>query len=229
MAVLTGFFDGSGKSDDPFCGLLTLAGYAAPPAVWPAFEARWEEILRKHGEQRIHMKEPRYREKPVLIAELLDTIDRASHLGMRSVAATVDLTAYRKLSGQRHSPGRICVQFCIGELPEHADSISCFFDRGEEFFKEVNSQWEREKPYAEWPQLAKVRKLGLVPGRDVPGVQAADLLAWYANRAATKSDQDPELALAENRTPGVFKLFDVAELYALGRGSDGRRASVQPC
>jgi hypothetical protein len=217
LVVLKGFFDGSGKPDDPECDFLTLAGYAAPPGVWPAFELRWQSILEKHGEQRTHMNDRRYREKPVLIAELLETIDLAGHFGMRSAAVTVDLTAYRSLSGMRHSPGRICVQFCIDELLKHAGSISCFFDRGEEFFKEVSREWEHEKPGAEWRQLAKVRELAVLRGLDVPGIQAADLLAWYANRAVTKSVQDLELALAENRAPGVFKLFDVTALYELGK------------
>ena len=218
MVVLKSFFDGSGKSADRHCGFLTLVGYAAPHVVWPAFEAKWESVLARHGETSIHLNEQRYRDMPVLVGELLESIELASHFGMRTVAATVNLGAYRRLSEIYLSPGRICVEFCINELLRQADSLSCFFDRGEEFYKEVNRLWNSDQgsDAPEWPELAKVSELGQVRDqRNVPGIQAADLLAWHINRSLTKSDHGVELALAANRTPGVFKLFDVAALFAL--------------
>jgi hypothetical protein len=78
-----------------------------------------------------------------------------------------------------------------------APSISCFFDRNEEFFSEAVTRWENDS--AEWPQLANVKELGLVRSCDFPGVQAADWLGWYINRSLTKADHDIDLRLLLNR------------------------------
>jgi hypothetical protein len=67
-----------------------------------------------------------------------------------------------------------------------------------------------------WPELRRVRELGQVRDqKDYPGIQAADLLAWYTNRALTKSAYRIELALFANRTaPAGCKVFDKDALAA---------------
>ncbi|MEO7144572.1 MAG: DUF3800 domain-containing protein [Bryobacteraceae bacterium] len=188
MTVLKAYFDGSGKSDDPSNRFLTLVGYAAEPYVWRDFEAKWIGVLEKHHVDCRHMKEDQYRENPVLLGSLLNAIQEASEFGMRTASCTVALEDHRRLSkeGQLPRAGRICAEFCINELLAHATSMSCFFDRGEEFLKEVKPSWEKDSP-DEWPELARIDELGQVRNqKDCPGVQAADWLAWYINRSLTR-------------------------------------------
>ena len=216
LVILKSYFDGSGKSADRQCRFLTLVGYAAPPTVWPAFEAKWEDLLKKYHVKSFHTNEEQCCGNPLLVAELLDAIEKARHFGMRTVGAILDLEAHRKLSLEYPlpAPGRICAEHCINELLQQADSISCFFDRGEEFFKEVNRYWERDDITEPWPQLLRVHELGQVRQGDFPGIQAADLLAWHVNRSLTKSDYDLDLALIDARAPGMFKPFDEEALGA---------------
>ena len=191
------YFDGSGKSHDPSSQFLTLVGYAADAAVWPAFEVAWLKILSDHQIDGLHFNEPELRENPVLLGLLLETIEKAGAFGMHSVSCSVALAEYRK-SGEARLPGRVCAEWCINELLSQAPSISCFFDHGEEFFREVYAPWENDSP--EWPELSKVRKLALVRSRDFPGVQAADWLGWYINRSLTKADHDVDLSLLLSRS-----------------------------
>jgi hypothetical protein len=196
LAVLVAYFDGSGKSHDPSTPFLTLVGYAAEAAVWPAFEVAWIKILTDHNVDFLHFKEPKVRENPLLLGLLLETIAKAGVFGMHSVSCSVAVSEYRKL-GDAASPGRVCAEWCINQLLSQASSLSCFFDRGEEFFKEVNNPWENDSQ--EWPELSKVSELGLVRSRDFPGIQAADWLGWYINRSLTKFDHDIDLRLLVNR------------------------------
>lgn len=195
LAVLTAYFDGCGKSHDPSTPFLTLVGYAAEAIVWPGFEAAWAKALADHKVDCLHFKDPAIRENPLLVGVLLETIECGGRFGMHSVSCSVNLAEHRKVSTER--PGRVCAEGCINTLLSEAPSMSCFFDRNEEFFEEVKNPWENESE--RWPQLANITELGLVRSRDFPGVQAADWLGWYINRALTRRDYDVDLALLENR------------------------------
>jgi hypothetical protein len=215
LVVLESYFDGSGKSDNPDCYFLTLTGYAAPPVVWPAFEVLWETILQRHHLACFHTQVESCRSNPILVAELLDAIGLSHGFGMTTVGVTLDLKAHRRLFSEYvlPKPGRICAEFCINTLLEQADSISCFFDRKEEFLKEVNPLWEADG-VPDWPQLANVKELAPVRQVDFPGIQAADLLAWHVNRNLTRSDYGLDLAVIDSRASGKFKMFGEEELRA---------------
>jgi hypothetical protein len=195
LAVLTAYFDGSGKSHDPSTRFLTLVGYAAEAVCWPSFEAAWVKALSDHHVDQLHFKDSALRENPLLIGVLLETIECSSKFGMRSVSCTVNLAEHRKVSSER--PGRVCAEWCVNQLLSGVPSMSCFFDRGEEFFEEVKTPWENESE--KWPELSKVKEVGLVRSRDFPGIQAADWMGWYINRALNKADYDIDLALLERR------------------------------
>jgi hypothetical protein len=97
LTTLESYYDGRGTSASRQSGFLTLAGYAAPPFVWPAFEVKWQSILEKHGAQYFHANQERHRDEPVLVAELMDTLEIASHFGMTAVSVTVEMEAYGRL------------------------------------------------------------------------------------------------------------------------------------
>lgn len=216
LIVLKSYFDGSGKSADPQCRFLTLVGYVAPPAVWPPFEAKWRAILKKYRVEYLHANEERLRGNPLLVAEQLEAIDAARHGGMRTVGAILDLEAHRTLSLEFALPasGRICAEYCLNELLRQANSVCCFFDQGEEFYKEVNPYWERKEAPDWCPHLQRVRELAQVNQAKFPGIQAADLFAWHVNRTLTRADYDLEYALIAARAPAEFKAFDDEALRA---------------
>ena len=55
--VLQMYLDSSGKSDDPQCRFLTLAGVLAEEPVWNEWAERWRKVLGEYGVEYSHMKE----------------------------------------------------------------------------------------------------------------------------------------------------------------------------
>ena len=146
MIAMKAYFKGSGKSAHARCRLLTLAAYAGPPNTWLAVEPEWVRILDKHHERYFDAKRKRCRDKPFLVGELLDILEKARAFGMIAIDVTVDLDAHRELSGSHAlpTPGRICAEYWIHELLAEAGSLSCFFDKAEEFSEELTRYWRSE-------------------------------------------------------------------------------------
>lgn len=121
----------------------------------------------------------------------------------------IDMQAYHKLKAQNYvipEPIELCNQFCsqsvlmwwLGDYPNKvkgcypdqidpmADTISYFFDRHEYFKQPFEDRWNAEKDRAdktgEWSIWQRIKEVAAVDMRDVPGVQAADIVAWAVNR-----------------------------------------------
>src|ERR1700690_457878 len=45
LMALRGYFDSSGKHEDPSAKVVTLAGYAAVGDVWDDLEREWQKVL----------------------------------------------------------------------------------------------------------------------------------------------------------------------------------------
>lgn len=127
-----------------------------------------------------------------------------SHLDkkrFRMFYCAVDLVAWRKLRAETYplpSPIELCNQFCSeGVLMWHVsmypdmidlqtDTVKYFFDSGEDFKAPFEEKWNSEKERAErtgvWNVFKMVEQVSAVDMKKVPGVQAADILAWAVNR-----------------------------------------------
>ncbi|HEY6307225.1 MAG TPA: DUF3800 domain-containing protein [Candidatus Angelobacter sp.] len=121
----------------------------------------------------------------------------------------IDMKAYHKLRAENYQipePVELCNWFCsesvIGwwlsgydkqipggypdEIDPMADTISYFFDRHEYFKQPLEDKWNAEKDRAEqkdeWSVWQRVKEVAAVDMKDVPGIQAADIVAWAVNR-----------------------------------------------
>ncbi len=108
-SVLQMFFDGSGKSEDPNCRFLTLAGVLAEEPVWSEWSEKWKKILDEYGVEYCHMKELFQKDKGQFqgwgherkrkfVLALLQSLNYAERMKMICTSPTIDLTAYRRLA-----------------------------------------------------------------------------------------------------------------------------------
>ncbi|MSQ16464.1 MAG: hypothetical protein EXR54_02690 [Dehalococcoidia bacterium] len=58
--AIKAYCDGSGKSDDPACQYLTLAGCIATPEAWETFEKRWHDALARNDCDYLHMTDANF-------------------------------------------------------------------------------------------------------------------------------------------------------------------------
>ncbi|HWZ46338.1 MAG TPA: DUF3800 domain-containing protein [Candidatus Saccharimonadales bacterium] len=116
----------------------------------------------------------------------------------------IDLKAWRKLQAKNYplpDPIEMCNWYCseiilawyLGSYPEKPnmfrDSIRYFFDQNEYFKGPFEDKWNKEKDRAEktreWNIWQTIKGVSAVDMKDVPGVQAADIVAWAVNRENT--------------------------------------------
>jgi hypothetical protein len=122
----------------------------------------------------------------------------------RMFYCAVDLKAWHKLKAETYplpSPIELCNQFCprgvmfwwFDKYPEmidpNKDSFKFFFDKGEYFKRPFEDEWIAETKIAEeqgkWSIWQRIEQVSEVEMKKVPGVQAADILAWAVNREQT--------------------------------------------
>jgi len=132
-----------------------------------------------------------------------------SHLDkkrFRMFYCAVDLKAWHKLRAETYplpNPIDMCNEFCsrgvllwyISKYPEvvnlQTDTVKYFFDKGEPFKQAFEDEWNRETKRSEdrgvWSVFNLIEQITPVEMRKVPGVQAADILAWAVNREQTSA------------------------------------------
>jgi hypothetical protein len=113
---------------------------------------------------------------------------------------SVDLQAWRKLRAETYQmpePVALCNDYCskamLGwyfksypdTLNPYRDTISYFFDRGEDFEQPFEDEWNAGKNLAEqtgeWSIWQRINEVASVEMKKTPGIQAADIIAWTAN------------------------------------------------
>jgi Protein of unknown function (DUF3800) len=129
----------------------------------------------------------------------------------RMFHCTIDLAVWRKLKGETYQlpePIDLCNKFCseavIGwyllRYPDVIDPINgaihFFFDKDEAFKQSFEDAWIRESrkidlTQGKWSSWKLVKEVAAVEMKEVPGVQAADILAWSVNRHITSPDGRP--------------------------------------
>ena len=203
--VLQIFLDGSGKSDDPHCLFLTLAGVLAEEQVWNEWSEKWRKILDEYGVEYSHMRELfqkgkgpfrdwGHERKRKFILALLQSLSFKDRINLICTSLTIDLAEYRGLAlrPDMKPPEAVCVDFCLSHLfahpnfgPEIADVV---FDGNENFQRHLNYTWSRNKSNPD-SRLSSIRLVSPPDMRNTPPMQAADLLAWAANRHY-RADED---------------------------------------
>lgn len=139
-----------------------------------------------------------------LLNQMLMFLQVLDKQGFQMYYCTIDLEARRKLIAEGYtipSGVDICNQYCsetvikahlkktldINPGAREAEELIFVFDNGEEFFHPFYKKWEREvkrfrkeKGWNPWGVISAVRTTSQM--KHVPGLQAADVLAWCVNR-----------------------------------------------
>lgn len=131
-----------------------------------------------------------------------------SHLDkkrFRMFYCAVDLKVWNKLKAETYplpNPIDLCNDACVkgvmlwyvDKYPDvidlQNDTLRLFFDKGEPFKQPLEDEWirqtERSTERGVWSIWNLIEQVTPVDMRKVPGVQAADILAWSVNREQTK-------------------------------------------
>ena len=215
LVALKSFYDGSGKYEDVNAKVVTLAGYAAPPEVWHQIETHWGAVLSnckkcppsRRGTPYFHSKEAMnysdgYKGWNVdtveaLVNQLQDVLAEQANKGLAGFSCSIDLDGYRRFKAQNPTVKRyehLCINHCIGTMFQHNDAdfpIEIMFDRKEPFEPLLKYLWNEEiDGHRTWWANEVVTVAPVNDAKDSYGLQAADLLAWLANRYHTKGPYD---------------------------------------
>ena len=110
--ALTGFYDGSGKADDPGCRFVNLGALAGTDGGWADFNYRWNAALMKHnapmsafGTPYFHSKEAMHNSGGyklwnadrvgALLNDLLAVVGALDRSDVIAISCSVDLADYR--------------------------------------------------------------------------------------------------------------------------------------
>lgn len=139
-------------------------------------------------------------------------------------SCTVNLEDYTKASADVPSrsikePEAICVDHVVTvalmALPENLNlplgkegRVELFFDKNESFMHKVDRVWRSKRNGKLEGPLQLVSSIATADMREVIGLQAADFLAWHANRYYTHGFDEPTGALAQAMRVFATPLFD---------------------
>lgn len=200
--IIQSYFDASGKTRDRSAQYLTLAGYSGTEDAWSEFGTNWGSILQRHEASYFHCKEAIHARGEfikwskehvrVLMKELINVlakINRQDLLGFSCIVALNDYAEVKSKIPNLRPPEHLCLDHCIGCALRQSKRISqleIFFDRDEPFdhalraFRNKGAWWSES--------IADIGPINVY--RDIPAIQAADLLAWLTNRYWTKGPND---------------------------------------
>jgi len=208
--MVKAYFDASGKANDPGCKSITLACYTAPEEVWQALEPAWEEILKRfacplsrNGTPYFHSKEAFHSRgeyagwdrKKVwsLTCELFNVLGTQGRRDLIGFSCTVEKSAYaavKQIIPALRPMDVMCVDHCFGNSLRHPrildKQMQLFFDHDEPYepiLRRVRSEIVCGKHIWWFDSVASIERVS--DSRDCFPLQAADLLAWAANRHFT--------------------------------------------
>jgi Protein of unknown function (DUF3800) len=169
-----------------------------------------------------------------LVGKCLSYMAQLDKNRFRIFYCAVDLVAWRKLRAETYQmPDTVdmCNKFCSetvlhwylvhypGLIDPHQDTVSYFFDRGEPFKEPFEKKWNDEKDLAEatgersvWQIIDEVASVEM---KKVPGIQAADIIAWSVNREHASKPGEPGYYLAEimrKVVPSFYVVWDEVKM-----------------
>jgi hypothetical protein len=186
--LTTAYFDASGKSDDPREKVLFVSGFVSSVAKWSEFDRAWDRLLGRHD-----IKSP-FRMSAFNKACGTDT-ERRDRFVSAATRLLARQTQYCFSCGVVLSVHREAMT--LWELPEWA--AYPFALAGAQVVAKVDL-WRRRRKLANMPKVifehgdldmgqllnrvyARTGYLiGFEKRDDIPGLQAADLLAWHHGR-----------------------------------------------
>lgn len=203
VALLGAYFDDSQSSGD----VWTVAGYVGYKNQWDHFEGLWQAILERHGVPYFHMREmadpagpfkkwlppeEHEEERAAFFIDMAEAILK-SHLRMISSAVWIsDLTRFNAARGLALEPFPLAAYTCLVQIQQQYDGVpaTATFDR----IEKVDDKLRKARVYADsdprtYPDASFIEHIAAfgvpkgVTSREVPALQAADLVAWEYRKA----------------------------------------------
>lgn len=191
MVVLIGFLDESGHSSAT--EFVSLAAFVAEEEAWEEFDSQWRAALARYGAPHLHMREFAHcvgafrgwteDRRRGLLGDCVASINSVRAI---AVGAATSVEDFRKLSDE----GQSMLQdpfFCCFQEVARGIAINAHFEREGYQAHMVFSRQDEFGPMAQklWKAMARYIDVGQRMGslrfedmRAVPGLQAADLLAY---------------------------------------------------
>lgn len=198
------YCDGSGKSDNPDCRFLSLAGIMASDDQWVPIEDEWQKVLDDNGAPFSHMSKlllgyPPFvgwseKKKQTFVGSLLNVLAKGDRNNFIGCTLTIDLTAYRELAAGAVKPVEaVCVDYVASHAFRHPrfrdGKAEIIFDLNESFIKHLERIWKINKNNASsW--AGYVASVAPADGKVIKPIQIADFLAWSANREHASEAED---------------------------------------
>lgn len=201
VAIVSGYFDDS-RTDGT---LWVLGGFAGYINQWEHFEELWRAALDTHGVPYFHMREmadpngvfkkwhPAENHQDEVIAFFKDLIAaiKKSYLHQFGSAVWVrDLDRFNSEKNCQLKPYSLAAYSCLTRLSQRYPAVpaTAIFDR----IEKIDSRLATARTYADSDKFVfpgacdHVTSAPLAPGltaKNVPAMQAADLIVWEARRA----------------------------------------------
>lgn len=225
LAMMTAYFDASGKEHDQPC--VVVAGFIATAKDWLAFESRWLDRIGQDGIDCFHAREvmQRFRERPGEVAALYaDLIEIIRGTALQKFGCAITTRAIRSISDEDRKRWRIQAysmagRACAGQVSRWLAtwSGSCpeyVFEDGDEGKGDLRDMMLADNFPAPLfkPKRDRVRKDGLVEKAVVP-LQAADLFAFEMFDPLRKMENVSEVWGAAAHSRGAGAVGEVRELW----------------
>ena len=206
--MLIGMADESGMNENS--NFFSMAAFVADHSTWKEFNPLWRAVLAKQGLDHFHMWQfAGYRgpfkgwtenKRRQLMAELLEVIARFRLLGIGAVVRIADYT--RLPLAQRKAfigPYMICFYetvYGLGLVAEGGfpgERLSFIYSQQDEFKAQMTRYWNHAKAQTDYGSELGI--LSFQSMKKVPGLQAADLLAWEIRHFYHLREVRPDLPM----------------------------------
>lgn len=189
--MLVGFFDESGHSSGT--EFFALAAFVAQDSHWVAFDEQWRNALSRHGAPYLHMREFAHWVGPFKgwtedrrKGLLGDCVTAIKSIRAIAVGAAMSVEDFKKLDYEAQStlqdPFFCCFQEVVrgaalnAHLEREGLKVQMVFSRQDEFRAMASKLWNVMAKHIDVNE--RMASLEFQDMRTVPGLQAADLLAY---------------------------------------------------
>lgn len=207
MVMLSVYFDESYNhptDSNPNPPLVyTIAGYISTDKRWRKFQREWREVLKEAGVAFFHMSKYEARkgeyenwpqEKRVRILKKLHSIILKYYI--QSVATTVILSDYNELTEREKlafgHPHVMAVIACMkdisiwGDYFGYREPMAYIFEAGSDHEGEMNRMFRSRAGDEEFKRHYRFGSWAFVDKRDMPPLQAADILAYEITKETSR-------------------------------------------
>lgn len=204
--MILAYGDESGNAVDPNCTELSIGIVIGPDTVWEQFDADWQTVLERHGVPYFHMREivgARRGKKgpfeivsngPALHALTNDLVQTMVRHRMRAHAASVLKEDYQRVCDEigvdvdfyafsLYLSVAMLGTYCLNSYPLDP-RFRMIMDKiagPQKQLRQSQNLYETDKymSWRGWPSPEIMSAKGEQGAKDLPGLQAADLIAWH--------------------------------------------------